>query len=669
MPKYDRITPEGTRDMLFEECAVQGGITQGLRTIFEGGGYREVKTPGFEFYDVFSSKADYYPQESMYKFSDARGRLIAVRPDSTIPIARLTATKLRGHDLPIRLYYAQRVYRQQQELRGRSGEIMQMGVELIGDASFESDIEVLLMAAESLREASGGAFRIEIGHVGFYKLLMQELAATPDDRALIHRYVAAKNYAALDDVLDRYPVGRAAEMIRLLPRLFGGTEALRDAAERIRGFGGDNADGAAPDEWHWGIEHLERIFAVLDAQGLSDHIMIDFGLVNQAEYYSSLVFRGYLERTGAPVLSGGRYDNLFADFGEDLPATGFGLNIDLLTAAALRRKNAADRPCGPGPAADSASASQDEGSSCGAELQGGGAPCGIELSADGVAEQQGEGAPCGAGLSLDDAAGLQGGKASCRGGLLGGNAAAPEIADGFVSPFETQENPGVMEKTFEGRPGDTALYSRKLRIALTKGRLEKRFVEMMQAAGYDCSNLHDKGRKLLLTIPGTDIEVFLAKAPDVITYVEHGVCDIGIVGKDTIIEQGGTYYEIMDLEIGKCRFALAAPVGQDFFGGFGTKVVATKYPNVAGRFFERKGMDVEIIKIEGSVELAPILSLADGIVDIVETGATLKENGLEVIEVIRPVSARLIVNVTGMKLKKTAVDEFADRLAAVKGDD
>ena len=168
----------------------------------------------------------------------------------------------------------------------------------------------------------------------------------------------------------------------------------------------------------------------------------------------------------------------------------------------------------------------------------------------------------------------------------------------------------------------------------------------------------------MLAIPGTDIELFLAKAPDVITYVEHGVCDIGIVGKDTIAEQGGTYYEILDLGIGKCRFALAAPAGRDFYSGFGTKVIATKYPAVAGRFFEGKGMDVEIIKIEGSVELAPILSLADGIVDIVETGTTLRENGLAVVEEIGNVSARFIVNVTSMKLKKEAVDDFAGRLEA-----
>ncbi len=154
------------------------------------------------------------------------------------------------------------------------------------------------------------------------------------------------------------------------------------------------------------------------------------------------------------------------------------------------------------------------------------------------------------------------------------------------------------------------------------------------------------------------MDVVLAKAADVITYVEHGVCDLGVVGKDTIVESGGTFYEVLDLGFGKCRFALAVPKGSDFYGGYCTKRIATKYPKVASAYFESKGMDVEVIKIEGSVELAPLLSLADGIVDIVETGTTLKENGLEVIEEIRTVSARLIVNVASMKLKKAEIDEL-----------
>ncbi|MDR0886392.1 MAG: ATP phosphoribosyltransferase [Clostridiales Family XIII bacterium] len=202
-------------------------------------------------------------------------------------------------------------------------------------------------------------------------------------------------------------------------------------------------------------------------------------------------------------------------------------------------------------------------------------------------------------------------------------------------------------------------------MALTKGRLEKDFLSLMEQAGYDVTPVREKGRKLLIELPGTGIELFLAKAPDVITYVEHGVCDIGIVGKDTISESGGNYYEILDLGIGICKFALAGKKGQDFYEGFGTKRIASKYPRVAAQFFEKKNMDVEIIKIEGSVELAPLLDLADGIVDIVETGTTLKENGLDVKEDIKYISARLIVNTTSMKLKKTQIDEIAGKLEGV----
>ena len=204
-----------------------------------------------------------------------------------------------------------------------------------------------------------------------------------------------------------------------------------------------------------------------------------------------------------------------------------------------------------------------------------------------------------------------------------------------------------------------------LRIALTKGRLEEKSAELFTKMGLDCSGLASKGRKLILTIPGAELDVVLAKSADVITYVENGVCDMGVVGKDTIMEQGQRFYEMLDLGFGKCRFALAAPVGSDFYGGYRTKVVATKYPNVARSFFESKRMDVEIVKIEGSVELAPLLGFADGIVDLVETGGTLKENGLEIVEEIAKISARLIVNIAAMKMKKQEIEGFVERLERV----
>ena len=202
---------------------------------------------------------------------------------------------------------------------------------------------------------------------------------------------------------------------------------------------------------------------------------------------------------------------------------------------------------------------------------------------------------------------------------------------------------------------------RPIRMALTKGRLEKDTLALFARMGLDTSVVRDKGRRLILPV-GDRLEVVLAKAADVLTYVEHGVCDLGVVGKDTIAEGGGSFYEVLDLGFGRCRFALAAPKGSDFFAGYTAKTVASKYPNVTRAYFDKKNMDVRIIKIEGSVELAPLLGLSDGIVDIVETGTTLKENGLEVIEDVAPISARVIVNLVSAKMKKAAIQKVISEL-------
>ncbi len=204
-----------------------------------------------------------------------------------------------------------------------------------------------------------------------------------------------------------------------------------------------------------------------------------------------------------------------------------------------------------------------------------------------------------------------------------------------------------------------------LRIALTKGRLEKDTVALLERIGYDCGAVHNKGRKLILPV-GNSLEVVLAKAADVITYVEHGVCDLGVVGKDTIMENGTSFYEVLDLGFGRCKFALAAPKGSDFFSGYTSRTIATKYPNVARNYFESKAMDIRFIKIEGSVELAPLLGLSDAIVDIVETGTTLKENGLEVVDTICDISARLIVNTASLKLRKAEIEELVAQMEQAK---
>jgi ATP phosphoribosyltransferase len=195
----------------------------------------------------------------------------------------------------------------------------------------------------------------------------------------------------------------------------------------------------------------------------------------------------------------------------------------------------------------------------------------------------------------------------------------------------------------------------------------------MRRAGYDVTELDEdkRGRKLFFKILNADIEVVLVKAADVITYVEHGVCDAGIVGEDTIMEYATSIYEMLDLKFGICKFALAGIKDKKFFNGDTGlhKVVASKYPNVTKKYFGDLGMDVEVVKIEGSVELAPLLGLADAIVDIVETGSTLKANGLEVYSDIARISARLAINAASIKLKKCEIDAFIQKISEVIDND
>lgn len=200
-----------------------------------------------------------------------------------------------------------------------------------------------------------------------------------------------------------------------------------------------------------------------------------------------------------------------------------------------------------------------------------------------------------------------------------------------------------------------------LTIALTKGRLEKSALELFSQAGIDCQFMEDKQRRLIFTSPDERYRFLLVKAPDVTTYVRHGVADLGVVGKDILLENPFGYHEMLDLKIGCCRFSVAStPDYQP--DDYKRKIIATKYPTVTSSYFREKGEDVEIIKIEGSVEIAPVLKLADAIVDIVETGTTLKENGLQIYEDICAISARLIVNKVSLKRNKEQIFELITQL-------
>lgn len=326
MRKNRRITPQGTRDLLFEECLARREVENRLCDLFVQRGFCEVMTPGIEFYDVVPGDNEAIPPESVYKLTDTKGRLLVLRPDSTMPIARLTATRLQNARLPIRLYYAQDVFRLNQGLSGHNDQTFQAGVELIGAAGERADLDILSLAAQSLRECVGDDFRLEIGHVGVFRSLVDQLEVDAETRDEIRSLVESKNYAALSDRLDTLPADETVAALRRLPRLFGGEEVLEEAQAFCR-----------TDASRHALDTLKRLYQAMKECGLSDNVMIDLGLVHPQEYYTGVIFRGYVEGSGDTVVSGGRYDTLLRQFGPDLPATGFGVNVDSLTKLLLER--------------------------------------------------------------------------------------------------------------------------------------------------------------------------------------------------------------------------------------------------------------------------------------------------------------------------------------------
>lgn len=325
MKQNIRITPEGTRDLLFEECLARREAESMLTDLFVCHGFSEVMTPGLEFFDVFQAGHPAIPAESMYKLTDSKGRLLVMRPDSTMPIARLTATRLKQAALPIRLYYAQDVYHLNHSLSGRNDQEFQAGVELIGIGGQRADLEILSLAADVLRlPCIGGDFRLEIGHVGFFQSLVEEVDVEEEVRDAIRTLIETKNYAALSDTLDSLPSNEAVEVLRRLPRLFGGEEILCEARSLCRGERSRKA-----------LEHLAWLYRSMQRLGLEHQVTIDLGLVHRNEYYTGVIFRGYVEGSGDTVVSGGRYDTLLQQFGSPHPATGFGVNVDAVIKGML----------------------------------------------------------------------------------------------------------------------------------------------------------------------------------------------------------------------------------------------------------------------------------------------------------------------------------------------
>ena len=311
-------TPEGTRDRLFAECRDRRSTQTALTDLFRRRGYAEVSTPEVEFYDLFLRSGNPIPQESMLKIIDRSGKIMVMRPDCTTPIARVAATKLKALPLPQRLYYAETVFRSGDQHRGGSSEIAQCGVELIGAAGRKADLEMIAMAVDALRAYGLARFYIELGHAGFFRSLAERMELEEEQVEELRTLIEGKNFAALGDFLEPYQDRPATAALRRLSRLFGGAEVL-DEAEALAG---ENPS----------IAYLRELYSALRGAGYEKYLRFDLGLVHQIDYYTGVVFRGYVEGAGDAVLSGGRYDGLVGAFGRSAPATGFAIDVDAVAA-------------------------------------------------------------------------------------------------------------------------------------------------------------------------------------------------------------------------------------------------------------------------------------------------------------------------------------------------
>lgn len=318
----NKNTPEGTRDLLFSEAELYDKIITLLSENYELAGFQKVATPVFENYELIQKVNRSIEQEDLYKLTDNFGHLMAVRPDNTIPIARIAATKLKNEPMPQKLYYNQNIYRINSDYSGKRNEILQSGVELIGSSGLKSDLLCIMLALDTLKSLNL-KYKLEIGHVGYFNSMLNELSLSEDEAATLRYCIEMKNFVRLNG----YEKILQNNRVRKIPLLYGGAEVLGKAKELANK--NENAISS--------INYVRKVYEMLSSCGYEDQIMIDMGIVHKYDYYTGIVFRGYVEGAGEPVLKGGRYDNLISAFGEPMPANGFAINVCAVADAIIKK--------------------------------------------------------------------------------------------------------------------------------------------------------------------------------------------------------------------------------------------------------------------------------------------------------------------------------------------
>lgn len=322
-------TPEGVRDIYNEECEKKLELQDRLHKALKRHGYHSIQTPTFEFFDIFGKEVGTIPSSELYKFFDREGNTLVLRPDITPSIARSAAKYFMDEEMPIRLSYMGNTFINNHSYQGRLKESTQLGAELIGDDTVDADAEMIAMAIDALKSSGLKDFQISVGHVEFFRGLMEAAGLSEEQEEVIRELIANKNFFGVEEEISD------CSMNQNLKELFGMLGTIYDNAASF-----EEAKTYAADypRVYKAIRRLEDLDAVLKIYGVDKYVTYEFGMLSSYHYYTGVIFAGYTYGSGEPVVKGGRYNKLLTYFGKDAASIGFAIVVDQLMAAISRQK-------------------------------------------------------------------------------------------------------------------------------------------------------------------------------------------------------------------------------------------------------------------------------------------------------------------------------------------
>ena len=334
MAKWNIYTPEGFRDVLFDECYSKRNIENKIRNIFRKRGFLEIETPALEFYDAFSPESGLIEQETMFKFFDEQGRILVMRPDATIPVARVAATKFADKDMPLRVSYLCNTFRYNELGGGKLKEFTAAGVEIIGEGNPEADAEVIATAIKTIISIGIDSFQIDLGQMQFFKGIMEDSGLSEQETEQIRVLIDRKDFIGVEEIVKARGLD---ENLRTLILGLSGFYGSIDVIDKLRTLTNNKRALIA-------LDNLESVYNILKDYGYEKYISLDLGMLQNPNFYTGIIFKGFTYDVGFPILRGGRYDGLVAKFGKELPATGFSMGVNMLMTALERQNEELEKP-------------------------------------------------------------------------------------------------------------------------------------------------------------------------------------------------------------------------------------------------------------------------------------------------------------------------------------